>query len=184
LRPSGFIDVDAQKFDFSDVEWFRLPNEDELKLEDEIKAVEARGHRPPTSLRKLQKACRQLMNNAEENHDYPTANEFHYWSMELLRKESWWRRLGLIGSLYWALSGYGERPRRAFLVLVGVWALFALLFMVAGHKDLRVFSPSEVRYFAEHILTILARFTLNMPLAFSPYPETNILEKMSWAQAR
>ena len=132
LRPSWFIDVDAQKFDFSDVEWFRLPDGEELKLEKEIEATEDQGFVSPSSLRKLQKACRQLMNNAEENRDYPPANEFHYWSMELLRKEGW-RRLGLIGTLYWALSGYGERPRRAFLVLVGMGTLFAILYvMVAG----------------------------------------------------
>ncbi len=78
------------------------------------------------------------MTNAEENRDYQTANEFHYWSMKLLRKESWWRRLGLRGTLYWAywaLSGYGERPRRAFLFLVGLWALFAFLYMVAGPQN-------------------------------------------------
>jgi hypothetical protein len=89
LRPSWFVDVDAQKFDFSDVEWFRLPDGDELTLEKEIEALEAWDHKRPSSLRKLQKACRQLMNNAEENRDYATANEFHYWSMDLLRKEGW-----------------------------------------------------------------------------------------------
>ena len=48
LRPSWFVDVDAQKFDFSDVQWFRIPdaavtssldNSDQLKpltLENEI----------------------------------------------------------------------------------------------------------------------------------------------------
>ncbi len=36
--------------------------------------------------------------------------------------------------------------------------------MVAGHKDLQVFLSSEVKYFAEYILTILARFILNIPL--------------------
>jgi uncharacterized protein YjbI with pentapeptide repeats len=128
LRPSWFIDVDAQKFDFSDVEWFRLPDGNELKLEKEIEDLGGVTSR----LRKLQKACRKLMDNAEENRDYATANELHYWSMELLRKEGW-RELGLIGTLYWALSGYGERPRRAFLVLAGMWALFAFFYaMVAG----------------------------------------------------
>jgi len=140
LRPSWFIDVDTQKFDFSDVEWFRLPDGKELKLEKEIEDLEgvygesSYGELPtPTSrLRKLQKACRKLMDNAEESRDYATANELHYWSMELLRKEGW-RELGLIGTLYWALSGYGERPRRAFLVLAGMWALFAFFYaMVAG----------------------------------------------------
>ena len=134
LRPSWFIDVDAQKFDFSDVEWFRLPDGDELELEKEIEAFDGGSGKVPTpsSLRKLQKACRKLMDNAEESRDYATANELHYWSMELLRKEGW-RELGLIGTLYWALSGYGERPRRAFLVLAGMWALFAFFYaMVAG----------------------------------------------------
>jgi uncharacterized protein YjbI with pentapeptide repeats len=140
LRPSWFIDVDAQKFDFSDVEWFRLPDGAVLKLEKEIETLEAFeaigygyvGVPTLSRLRKLQKACRKLMDNAEENRDYATANEFHYWSMELLRKVGW-RELGLIGTLYWALSGYGERPRRAFLVLVGMGTLFAILYvMVAG----------------------------------------------------
>jgi hypothetical protein len=129
LGPSAFVDVIAQEFDFSDVEWFSLPNGDKRTLEAEIETVEARGYEQPSSLRKLQKACRQLMNNAEENRDYPTANEFHYWSMELLRKEGW-RHLGLVGTLYWILSGYGERPRRAFLMLVGMVTFFAILYMI------------------------------------------------------
>ena len=87
LRPSWFVDVDAQEFDFSDVEWFRIPdasepNTDQLKpltLENEIenlvvvvegqpedKTSWSQGSRT-RSLRKLTKACRRLMNNAEEN---------------------------------------------------------------------------------------------------------------------
>jgi uncharacterized protein YjbI with pentapeptide repeats len=150
LRPSWFIDVDAQKFDFSDVEWFELPNGDELKLEGEIAALVFEGQRSAPTLRRLQKACRQLTKNAEENRDYPTANEFHYWSMVLARKEAMvlvreqglreglregLRRFGLIEALYGALSGYGERPRRAFLVLVGMWAGFAILYLVTGSVE-------------------------------------------------
>jgi uncharacterized protein YjbI with pentapeptide repeats len=150
LRPSAFVDVNAQEFDFTDVEWFRWPEGDELKLEDEIKAVEAQSSPPysrPTAMRKLQRACRRLMNNAEENRDYATANEFHYWSMVLARKEAMvlarekslregLRRFGLIDASYGALSGYGERPRRAFLVLFGMGTLFAILYvMVAGSME-------------------------------------------------
>ena len=129
LRPSWFVDADAQKFDFSEVEWFRLPGGDKLNLEDEIEALKRREIQAPESLRKLAKACRGLMNNAEENRDFPTANEFHYWSMEAQRKEGW-RRLGFIAALYWALSGYGERPRRAFWVLVAIWLTFAALYLL------------------------------------------------------
>jgi hypothetical protein len=67
--------------------------------------------------------------------------------MELARKEAMvlarekrfregLRRFGLIDALYGALSGYGERPRRAFLVLVGMGTLFAILYvMVAGSME-------------------------------------------------
>ncbi len=158
MRPSWFIDVDAQNFDFSDVEWFRKPDASEpdadnlkrLKLKDEIDALvqrlgpeqrDASSHQSlrKQSLRKLTKACRRLMNNAEENRDYLTANEFHYWSMEAQRKESW-SRLGLIATLYWALSGYGERPWRALGVLAAMVAVFAVLFMWVGPPELLGYS--------------------------------------------
>ena len=149
LRPSWLVDVDAQKFDFSDVEWFRKPDGRDLTLDVEIEALKARFIEPPASLRKLQKACRRLMNNAEENRDYQTANELHYWSMEAQRREGW-SRLGLIATLYWALSGYRERPRRAFLVAVGIWAAFAFLYLVAGSPELRLVSVSGA-WQVEHI---------------------------------
>jgi len=164
LRPSWFVDVvDAQKFDFSDVEWFRIPdaaetNTDQLKpltLENEIenlvvvvegqpedKTSWVQGSRT-RSLRKLARACRRLMNNAEENRDYPTANEMHYWSMEAQRKEGW-SRLGLIATLYWALSGYGERPLRALGVLGALYAVFTMLYILLPASPFSVLSPSDV----------------------------------------
>jgi hypothetical protein len=157
------------------VQWFSTPNGDEVRLGDEIELLEGvrEGIAPPQNLRQLQKACRQLMNNAEENRDYPTANEFHYWSMELLRKEGL-RRLGLIGTLYWALSGYGEQPRRAFLVLVGMWAFFAILYMVAGHKDLQVavqvFSGAELWQGIEHAWKALV-YSLAAMARLNPEPK-------------
>jgi len=149
LRPSWFVDVDAQKFDFTDVEWFRKPDRRELTLDEEIEALANRRIKSPISLRKLQKACRRLMNNAEENRDYQTANELHYWSMEAQRKEGW-RRLGLIATLYWALSGYGERPLRAFFVAVGIWISFAILYLIVGSPELRLVPASGVWQAVEH----------------------------------
>ena len=156
LRPSWFIDVDPQKFDFSDVEWFELPNGARLKLEEEIEAVETLGqHRPPSSLRKLQKTCRQLMNNAEENRDYPTANEFHYWSMEAQRKEGW-SQLGLIGTLYWALSGYGVRAARALWVLVAMWAAFTLLYVLVDPSEFNDFGRGISYLWQAAVYSLLA----------------------------
>jgi uncharacterized protein YjbI with pentapeptide repeats len=142
LRPSWFVDVDAQKFDFSDVEWFRLPNGDPLVLEDEIKALQPLNVPPDQekslrkqSLRKLAKVCGKLMHNAEENRDYPTANEMHYWSMEARREEGW-RMLGLTGTLYWMLSGYGARPARTVAWILMVWLVFSGLYWLAGFSSL------------------------------------------------
>jgi len=115
------------------------------------------------------------MNNAEENRDYTTANEFHYWSMELQRKESWsWSRLDLVTYLYWALSGYGERPRRAFWVLVGMWGLFAIGYMIVGHKDLQVdfqaFSAPEIWQSLKHAAKALV-YSLAAMARLNPEPK-------------
>jgi uncharacterized protein YjbI with pentapeptide repeats len=157
LRPCFFIDVDTQKFDFSDVEWFKLPSGDKVSLEEEIRVLENSDIERLQSLRKLTKACTKLMKNAEDNDEYPLANEFHFWSMDAGRKADWgffknlagrdllnretWlsmvRHFGLITFLYWALSGYGERAARAFWVLVGICAAFAALYMVFGPPKLQ-----------------------------------------------
>jgi hypothetical protein len=183
LRPSWFIDTNVQRFRFTDVKWPWSWGEPQGSIEEEIEAIKSRRERKeeveeedeeeeeeeeeeeaiqsgyPSDV--LAKTCRELSANAEENRDYATANEFHYWSMEVLRKEAILlvlarrhglrealrealRRFGLIDAFYWALSGYGERPRRAFLVLVGMWAFFALLYMVAGPQpQLRVPSAAQ-----------------------------------------
>jgi uncharacterized protein YjbI with pentapeptide repeats len=160
LRPSWFVDVDAQRFDFSDVEWFSLPNGSQLKLEDEIGALEKRGIETPQSLRKLATACRKLMNNAEENREYPSANEFHYWSMDALRKEGW-TRLGLIGTLYWALSGYGVRAARAFWALVVIWAAFATLYVLVDPSEFKDFGQGIGYLWQAAVYSLLALARLN-----------------------
>jgi len=133
LHPGWFINADVRKVDFTDVKWYGMPGGPEGTIEAEVKALEERGVKSPYTL--LSQACRRLSANAEENREYPLANEFYYWSMNALRKEGW-RSLGAIGTLYWALSGYGVRATRAFLVLVGICAAFAALYMVFGPPKL------------------------------------------------
>ena len=133
LHPGWFINADVRKVDFTDVKWYGMPGGPEGKIEAEVKALAERGVESPYTL--LSQACRRLSANAEENREYPLANEFYYWSMNSLRKEGW-RSLGAIGTFYWALSGYGVRATRAFLVLVGICAAFAALYMVFGPPKL------------------------------------------------
>jgi uncharacterized protein YjbI with pentapeptide repeats len=134
LHPSSFINTNVRNVDFTDVKWYGMPGGPEGTLEEEIDALTKRDIESPHIL--LSQACQRLSANAEENREYPLANEFYYWSMDALRKKGW-RSLGFIGIFYWALSGYGVRAARAFSVLVAICAAFALLYMVLGPPKLQ-----------------------------------------------
>jgi hypothetical protein len=89
--------------------------------------------------RLLSITCRQLALNSEENHRYDQGSDFRFFAMELQRKEGWRTRgpfVGILQFLYRHLSGYGEEVGRAFLILLGIWVLFALLYTQIGlHPD-------------------------------------------------
>lgn len=68
---------------------------------------------------------RQMKQQAKENHNEPDASRWHYREKEMYRKKNLLRRYFGVSFFYWALSGYGERPFRAGIVLV-------LLFIAIG----------------------------------------------------
>jgi hypothetical protein len=102
LRPSWMVGFDTRYCSLTDVSWYGLSRGDKGAFQHELEALHYRGLQAHHGL--LAKTCRELYANYEDRRDYPLANEFHYWSMEALRKEGW-KRLGLIRTLYWALSG-------------------------------------------------------------------------------
>ena len=177
LRPGWFINSDVRKVDFTDVKWYSISDGSIGKFKDEIEALKRQEVSSPYTL--LAQACQRLAANAEENRQYPLANQFHYWSMDARRLGSWsvlyqaflkeevrqsiekgerrditrfrdlrfrdldtkalfnretWQRIrnrerfGFINGLYWALSGYGVRPLRAFMWLIILSLVFALLY--------------------------------------------------------
>jgi len=69
---------------------------------------------------------RQLKINYEEERDFKRVGDFHYGEMEMHRRGSPWRQwLPSWYKFYRVLSGYGERPFRAFiwlLLLIPAWA--------------------------------------------------------------
>lgn len=120
LRPHWFANVDARKFDFTNVEW-------RGSIKQEIEGMSNLNVLFPHRL--LAVTYRHLAVNAEENHRYDEASNLRYAAMDARRRESWlgfapWR----LSWWYWAASGYGERVFRAFLALLGVWMLFAWLY--------------------------------------------------------
>jgi uncharacterized protein YjbI with pentapeptide repeats len=131
LWPSCFINVDARKFNFTDVRW-------KGKIEEEL----ARLYGHPYRL--LSIAYRQLAVNAEENHRYKEASIFRFASMDVRRLEKcrgwnvltldWW---------YWLLSGYGEKIWRAAVALTIILVLFGIAYCFTGFRNPESMQPSS-----------------------------------------
>src|ERR1043166_1348763 len=127
LRPHWFVNVDARKFEFINVDWSWR----DTSIKQEIKSI---GEEDVLSRHRLLAiACRNLAVNAEENHRYEEASRFRYMAMEARRLERW-RGVAFwtLGWWYWLASGYGERVWRAFVVLIGVWLVAAALYTRVG----------------------------------------------------
>jgi hypothetical protein len=67
----------------------------------------------------VERLYRNLKLNYEEPGDYKNAGDFYYGEMEMHRRAGKWRWFPCYWyTLYWFLSGYGERPSRALGLLV------------------------------------------------------------------
>jgi len=131
LRPHWFVNVDARKFEFTNVDWNRRIIGAGISIRCEIKSLIEKDVLSPHRL--LAIACRNLALNAEENHRYGEASRLRYISMDARRLYSWRSLIRWpLGWLYWLASGYGERVWRAFMVLVSVWLLAAALYTQVG----------------------------------------------------
>ncbi len=155
LRPHWFVNIDSRKFEFTNVKWLGGVNQELGNLRSEDYGLVA----PPHRL--LAIACRNLAVNAEENHRYEEASKFRYMSMEARRLEIWkglapWR----LSWWYWLASGYGERALKAFLVLLGVWFIAALLYTRIG------FASSEPKRINESDAVAAKRDEVGVPLQF------------------
>ena len=131
LCPHWFVNVDARKFDFINVDWIWRNTKQEIETFQ--KEQEIQRENSLSIHRLLAVARRNLAVNAEENHRYEEASKFRYMAMEARRLERWrgfafWT----LGWWYWLASGYGERVWRAFVVLIGVWTVAAVLYTQVG----------------------------------------------------
>ncbi len=109
---------------------------------------------------------RQLKANYEEERDFKRVGDFHYGEMEMHRRGSFWRQWVPFSwlNLYRVLSGYGERPFRAFiwlLLLIPAWAglVWGLGINQAGSQD-------PINYW-DTLFFIFEKATLQRP----PLPE-------------
>src|ERR1041385_7319521 len=127
LRPHWFINVNARKFEFIDVNW----DWQHISVKKEVESI-SKGD-VLSKLQLLAIACQNLAANAEENDQYDDASNFRYMAMEARRLERWHGfAFWTLGWWYWLASGYGERVWQAFVVLVGVWLVAAALYTRVG----------------------------------------------------
>lgn len=140
LNPNWFVNVDPRKFEFTNVKWNWPP------IEEEVRSLAS--HNIFLGGQLLAIACRNLADNAETNYRYEEASRFRYRAMDVARRKhargfgfwrmSWW---------YWLASGYGERTLRAFIVLIGILLIFAMLFTRVGFtrwKEIKVSSNDVI----------------------------------------
>ncbi len=138
LFPHWFIDVDPRMFELTNNSW---PNHagGRLKKNDLLDYLDTEVSHLPKDVaypyNSLAIASRRLSINAEENSRYDEASILRYLSMEALRQGTKHKEPGpkTLHYLYYLLSGYGERIGRAFLVLLLIWLVFAILYLVTGH---------------------------------------------------
>jgi uncharacterized protein YjbI with pentapeptide repeats len=158
LRPSWLHNViDVRKLRLINVSWHDVTLEEEL---ENLAGTDA-----PHEL--LARTCRELAANAEETRDYPLANSFYYWSMVALRKARE-RKLGWIPTIYWALSGYGVRPRRAGWILAAIWLIFTALYLLVAPR-FSVFSAESFSEGIRHIEQALV-YSLGALARLNPEP--------------
>ena len=126
----GIEEEDAEKeADESIIGEARKEAGDQIEEQTDEGARSPEGHEAISPHRLLAVTCRQLAVNAEENQRYEEASSFRYMAMDVRRREGWrgpafWR----LSWWYWLASGYGERVWQAFLVLIGLWLIGALLY--------------------------------------------------------
>lgn len=162
LHPHWFVNVDATKFDFTNVGWPKITkvDSDSRSIKKEIESLQDK--KLPSPHRLLSVACWRLATNAEENHRYPEASAFRYMAMDANRLEhrggfafwrlSWW---------YWLASGYGERSIQALVMLVGILLVCAALYTRVG------FARWEPRIASEADVATAKRDDVGAPLRFS-----------------
>jgi uncharacterized protein YjbI with pentapeptide repeats len=150
---------------FNNVDWHPLRGRqavyDEVRLYENIK--DPKGEKPSKQqYARVEECYRYLKLNYEGAGDFKKAGDFHYGEMEMHRRGSPWRQWLPFSwhNLYRMLSGYGERPLRAFiwlLLLIPAWAV-----LVWGLGIDQAGAQTPVNYW-QTLLFIFEKATLQRP---------------------
>jgi pentapeptide repeat protein len=142
LSHVSFLDSDPLMMHFTNCKWPRIFGRNVLF--DEIEMKKEQG-----SFEKVEDLYRKLKYKYKAENNEPEVSNWHYGEKEMFRKKMNWRRFNPVSfsNLYWASSGYGERPLRAGMVLIFLFASATILMNVFG-----LISASEEEIFGVKII--------------------------------
>ncbi len=162
LSHASFIETDLTQtqIEFVRCKWPKIHGREGLY--DEIRIVgikneaeKQKGNKQDvaTAFEQAEELYRQLKQKYKERHNEPEASKWHYGEKEMFRKKRWWRRFNPISfsNLYWASSGYGERPVRAgvlLLLIFGSATLLTGIFGLVPFAEISICGVTEVKGFA------------------------------------
>jgi hypothetical protein len=110
----------------------------------------------------VERLYRDLQINYESVNDYKSSGDFHYGEMEMHRRASKWRWFPFYWyNIYWLSSGYGERPLRAVLTLVGLLLAFSVFLL--GLEKSHVSGGWSWAGFCQSFLYVFQQGTLQKP---------------------
>lgn len=123
----------------------------------------------------VERLYRQLKSNYNKEEDYKRVGDFHYGEMEMHRRGSPWRQWLPFSwlNLYRVLSGYGERPLRAFIWLVLLIPAWAVLVQWLGIDPS---GPQAPTTYWQTLLFIFEKATLQRP-PWADIPSINCVGK-------
>jgi uncharacterized protein YjbI with pentapeptide repeats len=175
LSKVEFFGTDMRYMELHNVEWYNLferkavfdevlVNKRENNLLKQIIRSILNKPTGPTKEQysRIEVLYRYLKLNYEKEGDLKQAGDFHYGEMEMHRKAKFWRRRFPLSwyNMFWALSGYGERPS---------WALGWLVVFLVGMAGLvfglglEVANPPHLADFRDSFIFLLQKVTLQRP---------------------
>ncbi|OPY82518.1 MAG: Pentapeptide repeats (8 copies) [Syntrophorhabdus sp. PtaU1.Bin153] len=126
LSKVSFMGANLRKVDLVIPKWPKRHGRDMLPDETEARTNE--------EFIRVGMLYRMLKQKCKEQHDEAEASNWHYGEKEMYRKSNSYRRFFplSLSNLYWFSSGYGERPVRAFVVLVFLFLTASFLSACSG----------------------------------------------------
>lgn len=161
LSLAKFSGTDVSNMHFINVEWVSMYGRNAVY--DEIILRQKK----EGSYVEIELLYRQLKSNYEEKKDFKRVGDFHYGEMDMHRKATSSRRWFSWYSIYWALSGYGERPLKALVLFLAFFLGLSILIKFFG---LTIASCNNPASLWQSSLFILDKATLQRPQWAIPAP--------------